>query len=286
MNYNCISPYIRRTSLSTIYYPCGVANRIILDYELLFVEEGGCLLTVNGTEYRCKQNDIILLRPGIPHSIQTVEGMDFKQPHIHFDLCYDEKSPDVFICFKTLDQLTENEKALLRTDMLDIDIPPVFQMPDTDYFKALFLETVRLFQSKNKLNKLKCKEKFLRLLHKIFEQYDTDYSLDEDRQKVDLLAIKNYIDSNFKQDITLDRLSSVFFINKFHLEEIFKKQFGTSVIKYVNHVRFNAACELLQKNKNVGTVAEELGYKNIYTFSRFFKNHCGLSPLQYKKTIQ
>lgn len=55
MDYNILSPYVRFALYSVIEPPFTVGWRIIFDYELIFVDGGGCRLTINGTEYLCKK---------------------------------------------------------------------------------------------------------------------------------------------------------------------------------------------------------------------------------------
>lgn len=124
----------------------------------------------------------------------------------------------------------------------------------------------------------------LDILYMIFSAFDEGKSVRGGSVYPDMINIKNYIDSNYSQKITLDFLSKMFFINKFYLEENFKKHFGIPVIKYYNRVRFENACKLLALGNSVGRKAEKLDFDNIYAFSRFFKNISGISPSAYKKS--
>ena len=49
------------------------------------------------------------------------------------------------------------------------------------------------------------------------------------------------------------------------------------IIAYRNQKRLEYAKELLRDN-SVGEVAEQLGYKSIFSFSRAFKLHFGTAP--------
>ncbi len=56
------------------------------------------------------------------------------------------------------------------------------------------------------------------------------------------------------------------------------------MIKYLNSVRFEKACAMLTGDMSISEIYEALGFDNIYSFSRFFKNMCGSSPTAYRKT--
>lgn len=284
MDYNILSPYVRCAIHSEIKSPFAVSDRIILDYELIFVEDGGCRLVFDGKTYDCVKNDVIFIRPGIEHRFEGIRDVNFRQPHVHFDLCYEENSPDVFICFKKYDDLSDKAKRLLRRDIVDIDIPPVIKLNNPQYFKAQLYELIDAFADKDKFSEILCKEKMLGLLYIIFKKYDVSEAKAASYIKNEMKNIKNYIDGNFAQKISLLTLSLNFFMNKYYIEEKFKNAYGITVIKYYHTVRFNKACEMLAGGIRVSDVSDALGFDSIYAFSRFFKNFCGKSPSRWQKT--
>lgn len=102
-----------------------------------------------------------------------------------------------------------------------------------------------------------------------------------------IIKVKDYIDKNYySDDINLDFLSSRFYINSCHLSSTFKKITGESLVEYITKKRISEAKALL-KNDNIklSEVAEKVGYKDYYYFSKLFKKHVGISPLKYKQTL-
>lgn len=283
MNYDMLSPYVRLALYSVIEPPFTVGNRIIFDYELILIDGGSCRLMVEGKEYICRKNDVVFLRPNVVHRFEGLPEGSFIQPHVHFDMCADELSDRVYICYKTYDELTREERGLIRRDIVDFDIPPVFTPDDPAYFRAQLLEVIGLFKRKEPFYQLLIKEKMLGLMYLVFSRFDRERRKHAAAPKLDMLNIKSYIDGNYTQRITLDTLARRFYINKYCIEADFKKQFGITVIKYLSSVRFEKACALLADGLSVGETGEALGFENIYGFSRFFKNYCGRSPSEYRK---
>lgn len=101
-------------------------------------------------------------------------------------------------------------------------------------------------------------------------------------QEIDISEqIKNFIDAGQGIAMSLDDFENLFSYDKFYLERKFKIRYGCSLIAYRNTHRMNIACKMLNKN-TVSAVAEQLGFSSIYSFSRAFKNHFGVSPTDYK----
>ena len=84
----------------------------------------------------------------------------------------------------------------------------------------------------------------LGLLYLVFSHFDKSKKTCGAAPSLDMLNIKSYIDGNYTQRITLNHLAGRFYINKYCLEAEFKKQFGITVIKYLNSVRFEKACAM------------------------------------------
>lgn len=101
-----------------------------------------------------------------------------------------------------------------------------------------------------------------------------------------ILKVKDYIDQNYySDDMNLDYLSSHFYINSCHLSSTFKKITGESLVEYITKRRISEAKSLLKNDdRKLAEVAEKVGYKDYYYFSKLFKKHVGISPLKYKQT--
>lgn len=107
---------------------------------------------------------------------------------------------------------------------------------------------------------------------------------EENRKKYNLEEIRNYLDQNYLKDISLDNLSSVFFINKFYLTRTFKDKYGITINNYLLEKRISKAKELLRYgNISIDQVAKECGIDDQNYFSRLFKKVEGISPKDYKK---
>ncbi len=280
MNLNAISPYVRRAIHSHIRAPFKIGQRTIFDYEIIYLASGRFIFNTNGRDYLCKKGDVIFIRPGHPHTLKSVDNVTISQPHIHFDLKYDEHSDNVYISFKDLPLFSERELKMIRED--EVDIGPILHISDKEEFTKLLYSIIDTFEQKPHFYQLKCKEQMLALLKLILE--DNTVSVEKDNSIVSLPEmIKHYIDYNFRNPISLDSLEKQFNYNKFYISRAFSELTGTSVISYYNQRRLTHAKCMLEAGATVSEVTEELSYGSIYSFSRFFKNAEGVAPSVYKK---
>ncbi|MBQ4516139.1 MAG: helix-turn-helix transcriptional regulator [Clostridia bacterium] len=285
MNKNMFSPFIRLAMYSTIAAPFEINERIIFDYEMIFVSGGRCKLTIDGKEYFCKKNDVVFLRPGIPHKFESVDSADFIQPHFHFDVCYDEKSEDRFVSFKTREKMDAYEKSLICYDVFEFtDIPFVFVPYNIEKFRNIFFDIIEIYLKKPYNYELLYKQKALELLDEILRQFDKGTTNKNVSENDALISVKNYIDNNFLSVITLDSLSGQFYFNKYTLLRKFKSVYKQNIMTYYKGLRLNYAKNILKTTSiSIHSLAEKLNFSDIYSFSRFFKSSVGCSPTVYRK---
>lgn len=96
-----------------------------------------------------------------------------------------------------------------------------------------------------------------------------------------IAKILSYISAHFEEDLSLERLSSHFFINKYYLAHEFKKAVGTSVHRYLILKRLSEAYRLLAEGRAPGEVAALCGFGDYTAFYRAFKAEYGMAPSSF-----
>jgi len=95
--------------------------------------------------------------------------------------------------------------------------------------------------------------------------------------------IKIYIQNNYDQVLSLEKISSLFFLNPSYCSFLFKEKTGINFSDYVNQVRVGHAKSLLQSsNEKVYKIARMLGFDNVKYFFRVFKKLTGQTPEEYR----
>lgn len=99
--------------------------------------------------------------------------------------------------------------------------------------------------------------------------------------------IRQYIDEHYGEELSLEEISSRFFISKFQLSRLFKKQYQVNYHDYVTQVRMKAAADLLRHSSlRLYEVSERVGYEQASHFSSVFKRYYAQSPRDYRQAHQ
>jgi transcriptional regulator GlxA family with amidase domain len=94
---------------------------------------------------------------------------------------------------------------------------------------------------------------------------------------------QEFIERNFGDKITVDRLADMLAIGRRNFERRFKKATSNTVVEYIQRVKMEAAKMSLESSReNVNEVMYNVGYTDPKAFRTTFKRITGMSPLQYR----
>ena len=95
-----------------------------------------------------------------------------------------------------------------------------------------------------------------------------------------------YIEENYMDDLTLEKVAEVVFLSPVYLSKVYKKKMGINFIDYVTKTRIERSKELLSnKNLKVYEISNLVGYKNLKYFYKIFKNYTGYTPNTYREML-
>ncbi|WP_312149802.1 response regulator [Paenibacillus odorifer] len=127
-------------------------------------------------------------------------------------------------------------------------------------------------------------EDFRVLLNKMSGQIGSRMGSKELKQ---LSQVKTYIEEHYPENITLESMAGMMFMNSYYFSSFFKKHTGQNFKNYVTEVRMNHALRLLlQSDMMVYEIADSVGYNNARHFSDMFKKKYGKLPQEYKQSFK
>lgn len=96
--------------------------------------------------------------------------------------------------------------------------------------------------------------------------------------------IVEYINLNYHEQLTLNKLANIYHGSPYHLQRTLKKVKGISPLAYIQQVRITKAMfYLVTSNKNIIDIGIDIGIPNPTYFITFFKKKTGLTPTDYRK---
>jgi AraC-like DNA-binding protein len=98
--------------------------------------------------------------------------------------------------------------------------------------------------------------------------------------------VTEYIIQNFDQDIALPKVASMANMAVTTFCNFFKEHYRITFVEYLNSIRIGHSCRLLsEKDQKIVEVAYECGFNSLANFNRQFKKYKGMTPTQYRKTV-
>lgn len=146
----------------------------------------------------------------------------------------------------------------------------------------IFQEIYRLFETGERIDRIRALglyyEFYASVLPYLKEELPVSYS-------PAVIAAISFIEEHYAQNYSVAELAEACYVSESRLYHLFRKELGTTPIKYRNEIRIEkAATELRKRNKPISDIAFENGFNSMTYFYEVFKEHTGLNPTEYQNT--
>lgn len=205
--------------------------------------------------------------------IEAVSNGDFPNAY----MAYEKMMSNLYTYYKFRDRITVQRG-------LSVQITLLRKAAEAGGVHPLHLENLSTKYTLASISKFKLDEGIIVKMIKDYCALVKEHSL-KDVSPLMRDAI-NYIQFNLNSDLTVSSIADYLCITPNYLYRIFKKEYGISVIDYINKKRIKESIKLMKKTDlQIQAIAEKVGINDISYFSRLFKKEIGKSPTQYKKDI-
>ena len=103
-------------------------------------------------------------------------------------------------------------------------------------------------------------------------------------QDKEILLVQEWMENNFQTSVNLEKLAGSFNLAPRTFIRRFKQATNQTPLQYLQALRVEGAKKHLETgNMPMEQIVNQVGYEDLSSFTRLFKNHTGLSPVQYKK---
>lgn len=242
---------------------------------IIFIS-GKVTYSIEGKSYRLRPWDILLVNSNEIHKPIIDPGETYERIIIwvnsDFIIKHNSSNCNLFHCF----ELASSEKI----NLLRLDYESLQNMKNILYGLEEAKYDVR-FGHNVLSNSLFLQ--FLVYLNRLFLERHNEDELSDIQYDESIGKILDYINENLPQDLSIETLSSIFYISKYYLMHKFKIQTGYTVHNYILQKRLIMANSLIKDGYNITEAAIESGFKDYSSFVRTFKKKFGASPKNYSK---
>lgn len=246
-------------------------------HKILILLGGDVTYCIEGRTYALSPNDIVLVNAGEVHKPIIHSDTPYERIILYvspeFLARYEAKGNNLSLCFEHASSEQAHVLRLhsSRTGRLGDSIRKLdSSVKDTDYAcelhrRILFLEFMI------QLNRA--------ALHNHIEFVGDSASNEK------IVAILSYLNEHLTEDISIDELSSRFYLSRYYLMHTFKEQTGYTIGGYLLTKRLFLAKEYIAAGTPITDICYACGFKNYSTFSRAYKKSFGESPRDYRQSL-
>ncbi|VBB04998.1 Hypothetical protein LUCI_0204 [Lucifera butyrica] len=283
-NHNTHLSHIKRGYLNTDFSFFSLEDTQAMQIEshyhdfnkiVIFIS-GQVTYCIEGTAYKLRPWDILLINRNTIHKPVIDATSPYRRMIIWFQPSFLQKytnpNYDLLTCFELADRHKCN---LLRMtpEMLTMIQSLLFQINGACQNRSFGDELLRssLFLQ------------FLVYLNRMALEIKKDAAPAGMESDETIGKILYYIDNHVAEDLSIERLASLFFLSKYHLMRKFKHHTGYSIHNYVLQKRLINASQFLRAGQSATAACLESGFHDYANFTRAFKKTYGLTPTQYQK---
>lgn len=229
-------------------------------YEIFLFLAGNAEFHIEGNIYRSHPHDMYIARPTEMHHNVFLSPDRYERVVIH-----------IMFDYFTRNHCEELEQVFLnRTLGVDCQIPA--RITDREMYHLIMKMNQYLKDGAYTIANGVLLE-FLYLLNHVQEPL-TEPIVEDNRIQNVLL----YINRHLEQPLTLDQLSSEFYINKYHLCRLFKSITGHSINQYIIRKRLLQVQDLQKNGQTLLEASMNSGFNSYAHFYKMYKKTFGASP--------
>lgn len=240
------------------------------DIELIYVIKGNLQVKVNNETLHMNSSDFLLVNSNEFHSYQSEKENLFVVFHFNYS---------------ELSSLLDQKNLLFTCNSIK------HASPYDQEVRFVIEELLSIYIKQNNDVLVEFLEKALKLISILKISYLKNRNVDigkfsSKNQNERLTEIIDYIQTNYRDPVTLEEVARLHYISVPYLSKIFKKQTGKTFSQYLSEIRLAYAVnELETSNKPITRIALDNGFPYLAAFNRVFYENYHVKPVDYRKKL-
>lgn len=239
-------------------------------YEILYVLTGDVIVSIGGTEFAVEPHTMLLIPSSVFHGIHVLTDRTYDRYAVHFDS----------------NILPQEHRALLMSKLpTKVDSTCCQRNMGNSGIHEMLRHFDELKESPEALHKPLVPIYLLALIAQILMKLPEPDKENKHPSKSRKNELIDYVNIHFTEPLTLEMLSTQFFISKSQLNYIFRTITGTTVIDYIIHKRVSYAQQLLLNGISAQRAGAAAGFGDYTSFYRAYKKCFGCSPNSDRREV-
>ncbi|WP_240546615.1 AraC family transcriptional regulator [Paenibacillus artemisiicola] len=277
-----VVPYVREGDYA-VRTPWTVAARRLLDYLLVYIQEGECLFHVDGEPYEFRAGEFCLIQPG---SLTVLEGKTNSiTPFAHLDWFYDDFRETRYPTRPGQVDLAPYRHLLQPrlNDLQGVHIPVKLRPKQPVQLRDRFLEVVENWQNRSPLAQLRVQTLASELLLAILDDHTEGLKEAERAAPQPLSWVTSFMSFRLSEPLSVQEMAARANLSPSRFSAKFKAQFGVAPHRYLLRLRIQYARELLRHTAHsLEDIAAYCGFADVHHFAKTFKKEEGRAPGAYR----
>ena len=251
------------------------------EIEIIYILNGGMRFWISGKEIEVTEGKILLINSMTMHASELLDGSYTK-------MCLLQFKPDVIYSAGHFNEL-KYFSPFLQTGSLEYELIDEGLLGDYDTLVKCLKDIVVDFEKKRIAYEISIKSSIYRILTILYRNKILDFEIMNDLYKKKevfnrIQPVISYVESNYMDDIDLEKACKLLRVNYFYFCRLFKKATGKTFIEYLNYVRVSVAEKfIITTSKSITDISIETGFSSLSYFNRIFKRLKGSNPTEYRK---
>lgn len=239
--------------------------------ELFYVVNGQGTFIAEDTEFPVKKNDMVIINPHVRHTEKSLPGAPLDYIVLGIE--------GLSFAFEKIAAARSGESAQAPSGTVS-----KYNVSKTNVCTCLNLMLEEVSRQEEDYETV-CQNLLEVLLISMLRSGSLSVVPDNSRLlNRECTQIKNYLDANYSETITLDSLAALTHMNKYYLAHTFTKYVGLSPINYLLQKRIQEGKSLLESTSySIAQISDLLGFSSQSYFSQAFRKATGMTPMQYRK---
>jgi AraC family transcriptional regulator, transcriptional activator for feuABC-ybbA operon len=243
----------------------GKITKMIRHHELLYITGGKGSIIINKKRFPLTTGMLFYICPDVKYSIILDPNEPTYFMSVHFSYARVNYS---------------NDKWDIKKEEANLTLQPLQVLKDYYLIEDTFKKLVDSWNLKLPGYEFVAKtllEQLIIAIYQNIKNQNQNYSISLKIEK-----IIEYMHQNIDKKVTLTEISEMVHLSAFYVSRAFKSSTGYTVIEYFNKIKIDKAKELMvEGDKKIKEVANEMGFTDEFYFSRIFKKAEGISPSEF-----